>query len=78
MGGAEVIESQTPWRQAHDVPSASYRDNAQRFSQELARWPDGSTIAADLIEKHELQMQNFTNPMASTDDTRSATVVSRP
>lgn len=56
----------------------SYRDNAQRFSQELARWPDGATMAADLIEKHELQMQNFTNPMASTDDTRSATVVSRP
>ena len=33
---------------------------------------------AGMIEKHELQMQNFTNPMASTDDTRSATVVSRP
>ena len=56
----------------------SYRDNAQRFSQELARWPDGATMAADLIEKHELQMQNFTNQMASTDDTRGATEVSRP
>jgi UDP:flavonoid glycosyltransferase YjiC (YdhE family) len=55
----------------------SYRDNAQKFSQELARWPDGATMAADLIENHALQMQNFTNPTAATDCIRSANLVSR-
>ncbi len=56
----------------------SYQENAQKFSQELARWPDGATMAADLIENHALQMQNFTNPTAATDCIRSANLVSRP
>jgi UDP:flavonoid glycosyltransferase YjiC (YdhE family) len=55
----------------------SYRDNAQKFSQELARWPDGAAMAADLIENHALQMQKFTNPTAATDGIRSANMVSR-
>ena len=55
----------------------SYRDNAQKFSQELARWPDGAAMAADLIENHALQMQKFTNPTAATDGIRSADMVSR-
>jgi UDP:flavonoid glycosyltransferase YjiC (YdhE family) len=55
----------------------SYRDNAQKFSQELARWPDGAAMAADLIENHALQMQKFPNPTAATDGIRSANMVSR-
>ena len=55
----------------------SYRDNAQRFSQELARWPDGANMAADLIEKHAVRMQKQTSPMASANKNPAATLVRR-
>lgn len=42
----------------------SYRDNAQKFKQELARWPDGAKLAADVIEKQAMQMQKLTTPNA--------------
>lgn len=60
------------------LDEGSYRESAQRFSQELARWPDGATLAADVIEKHDVQMQKQTSPMASADKSPAATAVSRP
>lgn len=57
---------------------SSYRDNAQKFSQELARWPDGATLAADVIEKHAVQMQKQIDPKASADHKSAAHTVSRP
>ena len=43
MGGAEVIESQTPWRQAHDVPVGPTRLAAGQFADVYA-WGDNHVL----------------------------------
>jgi len=55
----------------------SYRDNAQKLSQELARWPDGATLAADVIEEHVVQMQKRIDSKASADKKPDAYALSR-
>lgn len=56
----------------------SYADNAQRVSQELAHWPDGSNMAADFIENHYFQMEKQTSPSASSGERGGANAMSRP
>jgi UDP:flavonoid glycosyltransferase YjiC (YdhE family) len=52
----------------------SYRENAQKFRQELSRWPEGSSLAADVIEKHAEQLQKSKVFKAWADKKLSANV----
>jgi len=54
------------------LDSPSFKDNALRFKQELECWPDGSTMAADFIESHYVQMEKQTSQGASAGERRGA------